>query len=177
MEGDKPTVTIGAAYAKNRRDNTLPLTSDTAALLTSHLAGKMPHAPAFNMPIANAIVDMFRADLAAARTAWLDSLTLPKDQSDAATSTFLSDRDESGRWADFHALRHSFISGLVNNGVNPKTAKRLARHSTITLTMDRYTHLRRGQHGDGAGFAAGPVSTDPASGPGDRNERPDSLVT
>jgi hypothetical protein len=31
----------------------------------------------------------------------------------------------------------------VNNGVNPKTAQRLASHSTITLTMDRYAHLRR----------------------------------
>jgi hypothetical protein len=45
--------------------------------------------------------------------------------------------------ADFHALRHTFISNLAGGGVHPKTAQRLARHSTITLTMDRYTHLRR----------------------------------
>jgi site-specific recombinase XerD len=44
--------------------------------------------------------------------------------------------------ADFHALRHSFISALVVGGIHPKTAQRLARHSTIGLTMDRYTHMQ-----------------------------------
>jgi hypothetical protein len=45
--------------------------------------------------------------------------------------------------AIFHALRHTFISNLAAGGVHPKTAQRLAQHSTITLTMDRCTHLRR----------------------------------
>ncbi len=43
--------------------------------------------------------------------------------------------------ADFHSLRHTFISNLATGGVHPKVAQQLARHSTITLTMDRYTHL------------------------------------
>ena len=42
--------------------------------------------------------------------------------------------------ADFHALRHTFITNLANSGSHPKVAQILARHSTITLTMDRYTH-------------------------------------
>jgi hypothetical protein len=42
---------------------------------------------------------------------------------------------------DFHALRHQFISTLARGGAHPKEAQALARHSTITLTMDRYTHL------------------------------------
>ena len=29
-------------------------------------------------------------------------------------------------------------------GMHPKTAQQLARHSTITLTMDRYSHVFRG---------------------------------
>src|SRR5262249_28816116 len=41
---------------------------------------------------------------------------------------------------DFHALRHTFITNLANGGVHPKVAQALARHSTITLTMDRYSH-------------------------------------
>jgi integrase len=41
---------------------------------------------------------------------------------------------------DFHALRHTFITRLARSGVSPAVAKTLARHSTITLTMDRYTH-------------------------------------
>jgi integrase/recombinase XerD len=43
--------------------------------------------------------------------------------------------------ADFHALRHTFITNLVKAGVQPKDAKELARHSTSTLTMDRYAHV------------------------------------
>jgi len=42
---------------------------------------------------------------------------------------------------DFHSLRHTFISNLCAGRVHPKTAQALARHSTINLTMDRYTHL------------------------------------
>jgi hypothetical protein len=49
-------------------------------------------------------------------------------------------QDDAGRVFDFHALRHQFISNLAAAGVHPKNAQILARHSTITLTMDRYTH-------------------------------------
>ncbi|MCX5670882.1 MAG: hypothetical protein NTU94_06125 [Planctomycetota bacterium] len=41
---------------------------------------------------------------------------------------------------DFHALRHTYISRLVRSGAAPAVAKSLARHSTIVLTMDHYTH-------------------------------------
>jgi hypothetical protein len=50
-------------------------------------------------------------------------------------------RDGAGKVFDFHALRHQFISMLARSGVHPKTAQELARHSTITLTMDHYTHV------------------------------------
>ena len=46
----------------------------------------------------------------------------------------------SGRMVDFHALRRSFLTRLARSGVVPAVAKRLARHSTIVLTMDPYTH-------------------------------------
>jgi len=49
--------------------------------------------------------------------------------------------DDSGRYADFHALRHTFITNLTKGGVSPRVAQSLARHSTITLTMDRYSHV------------------------------------
>ena len=39
-----------------------------------------------------------------------------------------------------HALRHTFITRLARSGVVPAVAKSLARHSTIVLTMDHYTH-------------------------------------
>jgi len=49
--------------------------------------------------------------------------------------------DARGGKADFHSLRHRFITELVKAGVQPKDAKELARHSTIVLTMDRYAHV------------------------------------
>ena len=50
-------------------------------------------------------------------------------------------QDDDGRYFDFHALRGQFISLLAAKGVHPKVAQTLARHSSITLTMDYYTHL------------------------------------
>lgn len=47
---------------------------------------------------------------------------------------------------DFHALRQSYIThgSLIRSGANPKVVQMLARHSTITLTLDRYTHVDGG---------------------------------
>ena len=56
-------------------------------------------------------------------------------------SDFLRVTDSSRRVVDFHALRHTFITCLARGGVHPKVAQTLARHSTITLTMDRYSHM------------------------------------
>ena len=50
--------------------------------------------------------------------------------------------DESGKVADFHSLRHTFITSLANAGIHPSVAQALARHSTITLTMDRAIRIR-----------------------------------
>lgn len=49
--------------------------------------------------------------------------------------------NDAGLFADFRALRHTSITRLVQAGVHPKNAQVLARHSTITLTMDKYTHV------------------------------------
>ena len=47
--------------------------------------------------------------------------------------------DPDGKYADFHALRHSFLTHVGRTGVPFKTVQELARHSTPTLTM-RYMH-------------------------------------
>ena len=52
--------------------------------------------------------------------------------------------DDAGRYADFHALRHSFITHLGRTkDIHFKTAQDLARHSTPILTA-RYTHVFKG---------------------------------
>ncbi len=56
-------------------------------------------------------------------------------------TSFLKYRDAAGRVADFHALRHTYVSRLVQSGASVKVAQELARHSTPTLTLGRYAHI------------------------------------
>jgi integrase len=120
---DALTVTVRAGYSKRRREDVLPIRAELAAALEDHAANKAPAARLFKMPNKYRMLDAYKADLAAAGIAY---------------------KDEAERFADFHATRHTFISSLAEAGVHPKTAQSLARHSTITLTMDRYTHTLRG---------------------------------
>jgi hypothetical protein len=46
------------------------------------------------------------------------------------------------RYADFHALRHSYLSALAAAGVGVKELQELARHSDPRLTLGIYTHAR-----------------------------------
>jgi len=55
-------------------------------------------------------------------------------------SDFLRCKDAQGRYADFHANRHPFITNLGRVGIHPKTAQTPARHSDIRLTMNVYSH-------------------------------------
>jgi hypothetical protein len=63
----------------------------------------------------------------------------------------IAEQDASGAVLDFHALRHTYITNLASSGVHPKIAQKLARHSTIALTMDRYTHLQEREVVDAVG--------------------------
>lgn len=134
------SVTVQAAYSKRRRDDTLPLRQDTAKAMQTWLKGKPAGQPVFAMPPTEHVARMLKADLKAAREAWLQQATEGKARDKRAKSKTLEPTDESGRVLDFHCLRHTFITRLAKSGVHPKTAQRLARHSTITLTMDYYTH-------------------------------------
>ncbi len=119
LNGQAPTVTVDAAYSNHRREDILPLRPNLADELRSYLATTMPGAKVFRYKNRFELLRMFKAGLAAAGIAY---------------------QDEAGLFADFHSLRHSFLTQLAAGGVHPKTAQCLARHSTITLTMDRYTH-------------------------------------
>ena len=124
LDDDAPSVKVAAAYSKRRREDTLPLRPELAEALRAFMATLAPAVPAFKVPQSYDTADMLRADL------------------EEAGITY---RDGAGQVVDFHSLRHTFISNLAAGGVHPKTAQALARHSTITLTMDRYTHSYRGE--------------------------------
>jgi integrase len=140
-----PTIKVEAAYSKHRREDVLPLRPETAALLREFLSRKIPKARIFKVPPSYDTADMFYTDLEAAREAWIEDVKDRQVQVERRKSKFLAAVDDSGRYADFYCLRHSFISALANGGVAPKTAQTLARHSTITLTLDRYSHTYQGE--------------------------------
>jgi len=142
------TVVVEAGSSKRRRRDTLPLRRDTAAELQAHLALTLPTAAAFNLPSSDKTSRMIQGDLAAAHAAWLAEAATVEEKAERGRTTFLAYVDDSGRYADFHALRHTFISTLARSGVHPKVAQALARHSTITLTMDRYSHTVLGEQSE-----------------------------
>jgi integrase len=43
--------------------------------------------------------------------------------------------------ANLHALRHSLATRLLEAGVSPKVVQEILGHSTITLTLDTYSHV------------------------------------
>jgi integrase len=48
----------------------------------------------------------------------------------------------------FHDLRHSHATQLLANGVHPKIVQERLGHSTITVTMDLYSHVSETIQGD-----------------------------
>jgi integrase len=142
------TVTVEAGSSKRRRRDTLPLRRDTAAAIEAHLAAKHPGACAFGPITPDKTARMVREDLADARDAWLDEAGTAEEKAKREQTTFLAYVDDAERYADFHALRHTFLTNLARSGVHPKIAQALARHSTITLTMDRYSHTVLGEQSD-----------------------------
>jgi len=147
LDDNPPTVTVAAAYSKHRRADTLPLRTATATTLARWLGGADRSALAFpTMPEKTA--EMIRQDLRRARARWIRAVADRANRRERRDSEFLATVDGDGRVVDFHALRHTFITNLARGGVHPKLAQALARHSTITLTMDRYTHTVIGEQAD-----------------------------
>jgi integrase len=49
-----------------------------------------------------------------------------------------------------HDLRHTAATLLLSQGVHPKVVQELLGHSSITLTLDTYSHVLPGLHADAA---------------------------
>ena len=50
----------------------------------------------------------------------------------------------------FHDLRHTAATILLIKGVHVKLVSEMLGHSTITLTLDTYSHVIPAMHGDAA---------------------------
>ena len=139
-------VTILAGNAKNRKEDCLPIPETIKELLMAWLAAKPKNKKIFDtfgklLTNGRTNTAMFskslKRDMLKARQAWLASGGVPE-------SNFLLWKDPQGQFADFHCLRVSAITWAVASGANPKTVQAFARHSTITLTMDRYCKTPKG---------------------------------
>jgi len=117
-----PTVTVQAAYSKHQRQDIVPLHPSLVTMLGPWLAAKPTWGRVWPGKWAEhkTAGKMMQVDLKAAGVAYIDA---------------------RGLYADFHALRHTFITNMMKSGVHPKTAQSLARHCTIDLTMNVYTSL------------------------------------
>jgi integrase len=124
---EPPVVIVEAAYSKRRQREEQPIPTWLAERLRVWLA-KRPGQPLLSVDPQvlwpgswrRHAAEMLREDLEVAEIDY---------------------RDDAGRVFDFHALRHQYVSDLAAAGAHPRVAQGLARHSTIELTMKRYTHV------------------------------------
>jgi len=138
LDAKNPAVTVAAAYSKHRREDVQTLRGDLARVMRSYFVGKPADQQLWPGSWSANAAEMLRIDLAAAGIPY---------------------EDNAGQVFDFHSTRHKFISDLAASGVHPKVAQVLARHSTIQLTMDHYTHLSA--HDQTAALAKLPALTLP----------------
>ncbi len=120
-----PTVTMAARFAKNRKTKVQPLPADVAAALCEYLNGKPANALVWGGTWASGCMaaEMLRRDL--------EAVGIP----------YAVESSDGPEFADFHALRHTYLTMLGRNGVDLRTAQELAGHSTPLLT-ERYSHRR-----------------------------------
>ena len=114
LSADPPTVTVSASYSKRRRTDEQPIRPDLADLLRRWLTDKPADDPVFNVPEKQA--EMLRADLRRARARWIRVAQNRTERRQRLGSDFLAVVDHAGRVLDFHALRHTYISRVVESG-------------------------------------------------------------
>ena len=123
--GDAPAATLAARFAKNRRTKVQPLPADVAAALRDYLDGKPANAPIWGGTWArdHRGAEMLRIDL------------------DAAGIAYAVEGPDGPEYADFHSLRHSYLTLGGRSGIDLRTLQELAGHSKPELTA-RYSHRR-----------------------------------
>ncbi len=147
LTAETPTVTVSAAYAKNGREDKIPLHPMLAQSIQRWVEVRGLGPTDFLFPLRTPGGDlrrtskMIKRDLRSAREKWIKEAKTPKGQAEREKSDFLTYQDHDGLFADFHSARHTFVTNLGKAGVRPKLAQALARHSTINLTMNVYSHV------------------------------------
>jgi integrase/recombinase XerC len=120
-----PTVTLAARQNKSRKLKVQPLPPDLADLLRDYLRDRPAGQPVWGGTWASDRrgAEMLRGDL------------------ETASIPYAVEGPDGHLYADFHALRHTYLTLGSRAGIDLRTLQELAGHSTPTLTA-RYSHRR-----------------------------------
>ena len=124
LASEPPSVSLPGRDTKNRKAARQILPPAVAVALRLFLAGRPADKPVWPGNWKKYPVKVLRVDLADAGVPYqVDGRAGPE-------------------FADFHALRHTFVTALSSAGVGAKELQELARHSDPRLTLGLYTHTR-----------------------------------
>ena len=115
------TIVLDAWHEKSRRGAVIPVRGDLRRDLMAWIAERGGEAQRSLFAVSPNQVKVFDRDL---RFAGIEK------------------RDERGRTACVHSLRHTFATLMSRGGVAPRVAQAAMRHSSIDLTMTVYTDPR-----------------------------------
>lgn len=134
LDVQRLTLRVRAEASKTGTEAYLPLQRDLAALLVEHAELRTAR---FRTPV---MTD--RVFLSPEGKPWRSAENIRRIFYRILAAAGIERRDEAGQSIDLHALRHTFITRLARAGVTPQIAQRLARHRSVELTANVYTHLR-----------------------------------
>jgi integrase len=125
LDAGTPVVTLAARRNKSRTLKVQPVPPDLAELLRDYLHGRPAGHPVWGGTWARDRkgAEMLRLDL------------------EAAGIPYSIDGPDGPLFADFHALRHTYLTLGSRAGIDLRTLQELAGHSTPDLTA-RYSHRR-----------------------------------
>ncbi len=136
LDHDPPFVRVRASNTKSGREDVLPLDPELVTLLRADYTNRRPDDAAFKMPHKCSVVRMLRDDMSDAKAAH-------RPRRGSIIPVGFLEYEHDGRFADFHSLRKSMITGLARAGAHPRDIQQLARHASFQTTMQIYTDEKR----------------------------------
>ncbi len=123
LDQDPPIVQLPRRRSKNKKGAEQTISRFVAPSLCDYFRDKRRGQPIWPGTWVDDAAEMLRADL------------------EAAGIPYIVEGPDGPLHADFHALRHTFVTLLDRTGTSAKVAQELARHSDPKLTVGRYTHV------------------------------------